>query len=68
MLDSLMSYFQFANALSSEQLAKARIIKKHIYHGNHKFFDESLKLKNTAVLWVIDNPNPIQLSLPNYKL
>ena len=68
MLDSLILYFQSADALSSEQLANAQLFKKRIYHGNHKFFDESLKLKNLAVLWVIDNPNPIQLLSPNYKL
>ena len=68
MLDSLMVYFQSAKALSSAQLADAQLSKKHIYHGNYKFFDESLKLKNLAILWVTDNPNPIKLSLPNYKL
>jgi hypothetical protein len=64
MLKALLRYFMSGTALGDAALQEAAALAKQIPNGNG---DETARLCELAVQWVLANPNPISLKQPDYK-
>ncbi len=65
MLDALLNYFTLGTSLNSDIMNEVSTLVKEVYNGDN--FDNTLRISEIGVLWVLDNPTPIALEKPKYK-